>query len=292
MDEPCRTFRGRVWLPLFTHQGPFAMRGTINAILKRMLPATFYNALRAARDFEGLSASIDFLFGPHALLGYRERIGMLARLYYISVCVESLHTQKEMLTFIKAILAIPKDVPGVIIEAGCYKGSSTAKFSLAAKLAGRELVVFDSFQGLPDSPEGHSTTIYGFPVHFRQGDFHGGLEEVKNNVRKYGDITCCRFVKGWFEETLPHFTEPVAAVYLDVDLVSSTQTCLKHLYPLLIPGGALYSQDGHLPLVVETIEDPHFWKKEVGLSAPPRWEGVRKEKLIKVIKEPSHLLSA
>jgi len=261
------------------------MRGTINALLKRMLPMTFYNALRAARDIEGHLASLHFLFAKHHALSFLKRIGLLARLYYISVRIESLHTQKEMLTFIKSIFALPKDAPGVLVEAGCYKGSSTAKFSLAAKAAGRELVVFDSFEGLPNSREHHSKTIYGFPVKFRAGDFRGGLEEVKTHVRKYGDITCCRFVKGWFEESLPHFNQPIAAAYLDVDLVSSTKTCLKFLYPLLIPGGFLYSQDGHLPLVVETIEDSSFWEREIGISSLPCIEGLRQNKLIKIVKK-------
>ncbi len=36
---------------------------------------------------------------------------------------------------------------------------STAKFSLAAAFAGRELVVFDSFQGLPYNNEPHDRNI-------------------------------------------------------------------------------------------------------------------------------------
>ncbi len=41
---------------------------------------------------------------------------------------------------------------------------------------------------------------------------------------------------------LPTFKEKVAAVYIDVDLASSTRTCLNHLYPLLERGGVCFSQ--------------------------------------------------
>ena len=79
------------------------------------------------------------------------------------------------------------------------------------------------------------------------------------NVGRYGHVDACRFVRGWFEDTMPTFKEPIAAAYLDVDLVSSTQTCLKYLYPLIMPGGFLTSQDGHLPLVANVLLD---WQKE------------------------------
>lgn len=46
-----------------------------------------------------------------------------------------------------------------------------------------------------------------------------------------------RFIKGWFEDTMPVFNERIIAAYIDVDLASSTKTCLKYLYPLLVPGG-------------------------------------------------------
>ncbi len=49
-----------------------------------------------------------------------------------------------------------------------------------------------------------------------KGSYKGTLDEVKANVAQYGHIEVCRFVKGWFDDTLPHFKEPIAAIYLDV----------------------------------------------------------------------------
>ena len=70
---------------------------------------------------------------------------------------------------------------------------------------------------------------------------------------------------------------------MDVDLASSTRTCLKYLYPLLEPSGTLYSQDGHLPLVIDVFADTDFWLQEVG-CAKPSIDGLRQKKLIRMTK--------
>jgi O-methyltransferase len=58
--------------------------------------------------------------------------------------------------------------PGVIVEAGCYKGGSTAKFSLMAEKVNRDLVVFDSFQGIPENAEPHEKDMFGNRADFKQ----------------------------------------------------------------------------------------------------------------------------
>ena len=70
----------------------------------------------------------------------------------------------EVLAYVTTILKLPKTTEGCIVECGCYKGSSTAKFSLAAKYSGRKLVVFDSFEGIPENDERHGKNIFGGPA--------------------------------------------------------------------------------------------------------------------------------
>jgi O-methyltransferase len=145
----------------------------------------------------------------------------------------------------------------------------------------KKLVVFDSFQGLPANRENHSKTIRGDDISgwFREGEFSGTREEVRQNVAAHGDLDSCEFIEGWFEDTMPSFAEPIAGAFLDVDLAESTRTCLKHLFPLIEPGGVLISQDGDFPLVIEVFDDPKFWEYEVGVE-PPVVEGLGREKLI------------
>jgi O-methyltransferase len=132
---------------------------------------------------------------------------------------------------------------------------------------------------LPDNQEEHTKSTEGHSIKdwFKGGNFAGSLIEVESNVRKYGNIDVCEFIPRWFENTLPFLKEPVAMAYLDVDLASSTRTCLKYLYPLLSPGGAIYSQDGDFPLVIEVLKDENFWKNEVGCINIPAIENLGKK---------------
>jgi O-methyltransferase len=152
-------------------------------------------------------------------------------------------------------------------------------------MANRKLYVFDSFEGLPDNTEEHTDSILGHSIEhwFDPGEFRGTLEEVKANITKYGEIDVCEFVAGYFEDTMPDFHEPVAAVYIDVDLASSTKTCLKYLWPLLSPGGVIMSQDGDFPLVIEAYDDDEFWETEVE-CAKPVIDGLGTRKIISITK--------
>lgn len=215
---------------------------------------------------------------PHAQM-------ILKRLRAISRNIHCPHNESEVLSFGLEILSFPRDKEGCIVEAGSYKGGGTAKISLFTKLAGRRLIVFDSFEGLPSNAERHDKSILGHSIKelFAKGSFCGSLEEVRGNVGRYGELEICDFIKGWFEDTMPSFSKKIALAYLDVDLASSTKTCLKFLYPLIVPGGVLYSQDGDTPLVIEVFDDGKFWEKEVGCKKP-NIEGLGKKKLLRIVK--------
>lgn len=210
---------------------------------------------------------------------FREQKEWLKKLKDIDLHIATAHNPSHILQFLLAIFELPADVKGCIVEAGAYKGGSTAKISLAAKYAGRELYVFDSFEGLPENDEAHSKSTLGHSIDgwFRGGNFSGSINEVRDNVSTWGDGSVCKFVAGWFEDTMPAFREPIALAYLDVDLASSTRTCLKYLYPLISPGGAIYSQDGDFPLVIEVFKDEKFWIEEVGCAQIPVIKNIGKK---------------
>jgi O-methyltransferase len=186
--------------------------------------------------------------------------------------------ENDVIRVIQAVLDMPARTAGAIVEAGCYVGGSAAKISLAARLAGRKLYLFDSFEGLPANEE-HA----GGAVRFPQGSYRGSVEQVKRAISSYGAIESCHFVKGWFEETMPAFREPVTVAFIDVNLRSSTATCLKYLYPLLTPGGTVFCHDGHLPLVIGLLDDDAFWNQEVGVSRP-EIKGLKTVKVVEMRK--------
>ena len=251
----------------------------VRAIAKRLLPSALYFPYRYIFARADRAAIHSFMLDSEIVASFRKRLGLVYRLYVISYAIHCAHTQEEVLSFCRAILTVPPDAEGCVVEAGAYMGGSTAKFSIAARLANRELVVFDSFDGIPEHDEPHDRNIFGGAASFPKGSYRGTLDEVKANVARYGEIDVCSFVQGWFDETMPSFSGPIAAIYLDVDLAESTGVCLRHLYPLLAPGGVLYSQDGHLPLVIEVFGSNSFWQREVG-CARPHVEGLGTRKLI------------
>ena len=244
---------------------------------KRVVPPGLHQYLKpfvlAALKLYNRVPNFSFVLLPPELprLSYLQRVKLAYRLDRVSAHVPCSHNDEQMMKVFREVLALPQEAPGCILEAGCFKGGSGAKFSILAKLTGRKLVLFDSFEGIPSNEEIHDVTIFGEEIAddaFSAGEYSGALAEVKGNIERFGHIEVCTFHKGWFDDTMPSFTEQVCVAYIDVDLASSTKTCLQYIYPLLIPGGSLLSQDGHLPLVLDVFEDKTFWREEIGIERP------------------------
>lgn len=128
-------------------------------------------------------------------------------------------------------------VRGKVLECGAFKGGSTCCLSWVCDHLGMELIVADSFAGLPGS-EGH----YG------KGDFMGSLEEVYENVSRHGKVGCVEFVKGLYSESLKHIKDDLSLVWLDVDLQESVRDALGGVFPKLLPEGVIFS-DGLVDVV-------------------------------------------
>ena len=212
--------------------------------------------------------------------GLKDRIALIRAYLRITHRLRGYHTLAEMLEVTDAIFRLAGTRELTVVEAGAGSGSSTAKLSLAARAAGARLVVFDSFRGIPDNDEQHQL-LDGTSLRFRKGAFRGRLAAVKRHVETLGAIEVCEFRKGLFEDTVPSFVGPAHIILLDVDLVASTRVCTKHLFGQLVPGGTLFSQDGHLRATVELFQDEAFWRSEVGVE-PPEICGLGTDKLVRV----------
>ncbi len=214
---------------------------------------------------------------------FGERLWLIYKFYLISYKVICPHTEHELLAIARRILNLGAEVPGVIVEAGAYYGGSTAKLSLVAKLCGRDLKIFDSFEGMPENTEKYGKSIFGREHRFPKGSHAVPLDKAKNNVARYGDISRCKFYKGWLSDTLPNFKEGVAAACINVDLAQSTKDCLKHIYPLIQKGGVIFSQDGHFPWIISLLSDDSFWEKEIDIKKP-NMEGLGESKLVVILR--------
>jgi len=189
------------------------------------------------------------------------------------------HKNEQIFEVAKSIFDLSEKLDGIVVECGSYKGISSAKLSLACHEVRKQFYVCDSFCGLPVHNEFNSIKR-----------FIGTLEEVKKNIQLFGRISVCHFIEGYYEKSLPEFVQyckakkiKIMVLFLDVDLGSSTETCLKYLYPLMVQHGVIYSQDIRFPKVWEVFLSNSFWKSKLNINRPEL--SIAKTALIKLVKK-------
>lgn len=152
--------------------------------------------------------------------------------------------------------ATTRNVPGILIEAGCGLGGSTLVMA-AAKPRQRPFNVYDVFGTIPPPQEkdgtdaqkrfeviasGHSPGIGGNRYYGYEPDLQGrvrdllaahGYEPTEHNIR---------LIKGLFEQTLMVETG-VAVAHIDCDWFDSVMICLERIEPYLVVGGRLIIDD-------------------------------------------------
>ena len=210
----------------------------------------------------------------------RERWSLVREFLRVTHGVRGYHTLAEMLEVAAAILSRAGRSGLTVVECGCAKGGSTAKLSLATRRAGGRLIAFDSFRGIPENDERHRH-LDGRSVVFRAGAFRGTLTGVSRTIAELGAPEVVELRKGWFDESLSGFDEPVDVAFVDVDLLASVRTCLVALAPRLRPDGVLFSHDGHLQAVRALLASPSFWRGEVGVD-PPMICGLGERRLLEI----------
>lgn len=213
----------------------------------------------------------------------RARLDFLRRLTRTTNAVRGYHTLEEILRVCHHIFLCAGRPGLTVVECGSGSGASTAKLSLATKIAGGRLVVFDTFRGIPENDEQHEL-LDGRALVFRRGAFKGRIAAVRKRVEEHGVIELCTFHKGLFEDTLSVFEGPADVVLLDVDLIESTKTCTSFFYPRLRDGGAIFSQDGHLRATVDLYADEAYWAS-LG-AGTPAIEGLGTGKMLRVMRDP------
>ena len=218
----------------------------IKNVFRGILPGSIWKLLQVIKKFILDFPSIfHFLFTPDIEISLYQRIRYIWRILVVDMFVECPHQNSEILAFSRIIFKDGPSHEGVFIEAGCFKGGSAAKFSVACAAVDRRLVVCDSFQGIPQHDEPHSENIFGGKVSFAEGSYAGSISEVKANIEKYGRLEICDFVVGYFADSLPDFRAPIIGAYLDVDLALSTAYEARRragssaeVHPSLPPNGA------------------------------------------------------
>jgi O-methyltransferase len=177
--------------------------------------------------------------------------------------VETHTTPVDSLVLAEAALSL--DADGDMVECGCFKGGSTATLSILAKILGKRLLVFDSFEGLPEIQAAERVDHQCRSARsctWLPGANRGSLDEVAGNVRRFGAIEVCVFHKGWFADTLTPGNLPgqICLAFTDVVLASSVRDCLRALWPRLAAGGVYFSRDVALTKALQSMLAPSLWR--------------------------------
>jgi hypothetical protein len=157
---------------------------------------------------------------------------------------------------------------GLVLEFGVLEGRSINKL---ARVLEQPIFGFDSFEGLPEDWDVGNTVIPRETF-----DRQGSLPQVLPNVV---------LIKGWFEETLPHFVQlfkdPLRLLHVDCDLYSSTRTVFQYVGDRIVPGTIIVFDD--------MINYPTFregeWRawyelvveRDLGFDWFPTFGGVRRD---------------
>lgn len=195
-----------------------------------------------------------------------ENCSLLDRLYllyrFIRVDFNILHSHRpsEIVQVCLALFERRARNGEIVVEAGSWKGGSSAKFSILCKLLNYDLWIFDSFQGVERINES------GFSF---AGEYAVTRPELLDNLTRFGEIKICHIVEGWFSETLSRTSvpRPVRVAYIDCDLAKATREVLQGVVPMLVPDGQVFSQDYHLAPVRLLLHDPRTWS-ELGVPLP------------------------
>ena len=247
--------------------------------LKRIyyyLPRTIQNYLNTMAFNISNNTEEDFInndiYGKHYNLKKKDRELIVKRIRYCLSKILSATNLNVQLHLIKNVLALPKEDKNVLVECGSYKGASSVALSIAAKITNRKLIIYDSFEGLPDDESGPDNKreyphlkIKG---HYESGMYSGTLDEVEQNLKNYGEREFCIIRSGFFNKSLTNHKEKIDLLFLDVDLLTSTKDCIKYLWSHVKDNGYIYTDDSCDLKVVRIWFDKEWWLKNLNQDPP------------------------
>jgi O-methyltransferase len=133
-----------------------------------------------------------------------------------------------------------KDLTGAIVECGVLDGGTAALMAYASRTSRRQLHLFDSWEGLPDSgsKDGEGGKMW-------VGECVGSPHRVLSIMKRLGvDPSRLTFHKGWFDQTFAIANvQQIALLHIDADFYESVRLCLDTWYPRLSPGGYIQFDD-------------------------------------------------
>lgn len=149
-------------------------------------------------------------------------------------------------------------VAGAIVECGVFKGGSLLRFAIFREFIrrsdltmhiphGKKIIAFDTFGKFPAAS--YSADIKpreGFIA--KSGDEGFSTEQITDMLNDKGCGQNIELVKGDVCQTVPEYVRnhpglKIAILNMDTDLYEPAKVILEHLYPLIVKGGILISDN-------------------------------------------------
>jgi len=129
-------------------------------------------------------------------------------------------------------------IPGSFAELGLYRGNSAAVLAHYAAQDGRQVYLFDTFEGFAERD------MTGVDADKRPSFADTSIDVVKIVIGQPNSQACV-FVKGFFPQSLEALHDDLrfAVVHIDCDLYAPMKAGLEYFYPRLSKGGALILHD-------------------------------------------------
>jgi len=196
------------------------------------------------------------------------RLVLVARYLWIHVRVPGAVTLLECLYIARAAWATPAG--GIILEIGSWKGRSACCLSLIAKKRGQQMMIIDTFSGLPQTAGPYKVTGHDRHYVFEKGSFTGTLETLVNNLKCYGYAPAVDVIVGDVAEMLKFplkSSTRLAYVFIDVDLLDSYRASAKLIAHRITAETRVHFHEGLLEPVLMLCKDKNFWQ-DINLPLP------------------------
>lgn len=168
-------------------------------------------------------------------------------------------------------LAKTQDVPGDVVEFGCYAGDTSVLLAAALKnTPDKWLYLYDSFEGLPqktafdESPQGWR---------FQAGELKVSPDTVAHKFKKHS-LPDPVIVKAWFDKLSDSdLPGQISFALFDGDFYESIKTSFEKVVPHLATGGIIVVHDYRNPALpgsakaVNEFMDAHADEYEFRLAA-------------------------
>lgn len=130
-----------------------------------------------------------------------------------------------------------------VVECGCWHGHSTLLIANLMKGRAGRLHVFDSFKGLSEFKEQDRSDTFNTTAKREAERVHyaSDIHRLRRLVEPFGFVD---LHKGWIPDVFEDVPlGSISFAMIDVDLYEPTLASLRHLYPHLMTGGAIFFDD-------------------------------------------------